>query len=330
MASRLPTVYLFYGDDPFSIAETIQLLRDKLGDPDSAGLNVQQFSAGRLDLQALEQACRSHPFLAARRLILLSEAEGLPRTPEWQERFQALLEDLPQSCALVLLEQQDLGKPKAEEQYRRTSPLYAWASAHPDQCYLRRFSRPRGPRFAQWLADRSRALGGEIHPSAATLLAESVSEDQHLGDQELRKLLDFVDYLREIQVQDVERLTPFAGQADVFAMVDAVGHKDGSRSLQLIHQLLQAHEPAYVFAMLTRQFRLLLQAREALDHRQDPQQALQVHPFVARKVTEQSGNFQLPELERAFRRLLAIDLANKRGEADLEVALECYLAELTQ
>jgi DNA polymerase III delta subunit len=74
----------------------------------------------------------------------------------------------------------------------------------------------------------------------------------------------------------------------------------------------------------------LLQAREALDHRQDPQQALQVHPFVARKVTEQSANFQLPELERAFRRLLAIDLANKRGEADLEVALESYLAELTQ
>ena len=29
MASRLPTVYLFYGDDPFSIAETIQLLRGK-------------------------------------------------------------------------------------------------------------------------------------------------------------------------------------------------------------------------------------------------------------------------------------------------------------
>jgi DNA polymerase-3 subunit delta len=321
-----PTVYLLYGDDLFTISETVQQLRDKLGD---AGLNLQRFSAIRLDLEALSQACRSHPFLAARRLIVLSDAERLPRQPEWQERFLALLDQLPPTCALVLLEQQDLSSTKLEEGYRRSSPLYAWATAHPDSCYLRRFGRPRGPRFTQWLIERCRALGGQIHPSAAALLAEYVAEDQYLAEQELHKLLDFVDRAREIQAAEVEQLTPFAGQADVFAMVDAVGHKDGKRSLQLIHQLLQDHDPAYVFSMLTRQFRLLLQAREALDRRQDPQQALGVHPFVARKVTEQCRNFQLAELERAFRQLLAIDLSHKRGDTELDVALESYLAALT-
>jgi DNA polymerase-3 subunit delta len=321
-----PTVYLFYGDDPFTIAETVQQLRDKLGDE---GLNLQRFSGMRLDLEALSQACLSHPFLAPRRLIVLSDAERLPRHAEWQERFLGLLDELPPTCALVLLEQQDLSSAKLEDSYRRTSPLYAWATAHPDSCYLRRFGRPRGPRFTQWLVDRCRALGGRIHPSAAAMLAEYVAEDQYLADQELHKLLDYVDRGREIAVEEVERLTPFAGQADVFAMVDAVGHKDARRSLQLIHQLLQDHEPAYVFSMLTRQFRLLLQAREALDRRQDPQEALGVHPFVARKVIEQARNFQLPELEQAFRQLLAIDLAHKRGDAELEVALESYLAALT-
>lgn len=323
----LPTVYLFYGDDPFSIAETVQQLSHRLGDP---ALNRQRFTAARLDLEALTQACRSLPFLATRRLILLGEAERLPRHPEWQERFLDLLNDLPQSCALILLEQQDLSTPNSEESYRRTSPLYRWAVAHPDACYLRRFARPRGPRFQQWLSERCQSLGGQIEAPAAALLAEYVSEDQHLAHQELRKLLDYVDCARAVQVEDVEQLTPFASQADVFAMVDAVGHKDGQRSLRLIHQLLQDHEPAYVFAMLTRQFRLLLQAREALDRRQDPQQALGVHPFVARKVAAQSGNFQLPELEAAYRQLLAIDLAHKRGEAELEIALEGYLAALTQ
>lgn len=330
MSGHLPTVYLLYGDDPFTISQTVRQLRSRLGDPESAGLNLQNFSGSRLDLAALEQTCRSHPFLAARRLIVLSEAERLPRDPAWQERFQALLQDLPPTTALVLLEDQDLSTPKAEEKYRSSSPLQAWALAHPDQCYVRRFARPRGPRFTQWLAERCRALGGQIHPAAAALLAEYVSEDQYLADQELHKLLDYVDRARAIEPQDVEHLTPFAGQADVFAMVDAVGHKDTARSLELIRQLLQAHDPAYVFAMLTRQFRLLLQAREALDLHRDPQQALQAHPFVARKVTEQSRNFRLPELERAMVQLLAIDLAHKRGEGELEVALESYLAGLAR
>ncbi len=328
MAGSLPTVYLFYGDDAFSIAETVQVLRDKLGDP--AGFNTQQFSGDRLELDALQQACQAHPFLAARRLIIVTEAQRLPRAPEWRERFHALLERLPQTCALVLLEEQDLGSRKAEEGYRRDSPNYGWASAHPELCYVRGFARPRGPRFIQWLTARAQALGGAIRPEAAALLAEFVAEDLFVADQELHKLLDFVDRRREIRVADVELLTPFAGQADIFAMVDAVGHKDGARSLELIHSLLQSHEPAYVFAMLARQFRLLLQARDALDRREDPQQTLQVHPFVARKVSEQSGNFRMGELEEAYRRLLSIDLAHKRGEAELDVALESYLAELTQ
>lgn len=328
MPGQLPTVYLFYGDDTFLMAETIQLLRDKLADP--AGFNQQQFSGARLDLEALRGACQALPFLGSRRLIVITEAERLPLHPEWRERFHDLLESLPQSCALVLQEEQDLSTQKAEASYRRNSPNYAWASAHPERCYLRSFARPRGPRFASWLMQRCDALGGSILPDAASLLAESVAEDLFVGDQELRKLLDYVDRRRPIEIRDVERLTPFAGQPDIFAMVDAVGHKDGARSLDLIHRLLQSHEPTYVFAMLARQFRLLLQAREALDRREDPQQVLQVHPFVARKVSEQSANFRLAELEQAYHRLLSIDLAHKRGEADLEVALESYLAELAQ
>ena len=177
--------------------------------------------------------------------------------------------------------------------------------------------------------NRCQSLGGEIEPAAAHLLAESVAEDLFLANQELTKLLDYVDRKRPIEINDVERLTPFHGQSDVFAMVDALGQRRGQEALQRLRQLLEDKDPKYAFAMIVRQFRLLLRAREALDLGLNTQQVLRVHPFVVNKVSAQAGNFSLADLERIYHKLLAIDLATKTGQASVEVELDSLIATLS-
>jgi DNA polymerase III delta subunit len=78
--------------------------------------------------------------------------------------------------------------------------------------------------------------------------------------------------------------------------------------------------------MMTRQFRLLLRAREAIDMGLNPQQTLGVHPFVAGKVTEQARNFSLSDLERIHHRLMEIDLADKTSQIQLDAALVGLIA----
>lgn len=320
MAGHPPRVYLLYGDDELAQTEFLHRLLDKLGDPATASLNLQTFEAEGLDFAQLEAACAVMPFLSPRRLVVLRKPTALLRAENRQgKRLLALLDTLPSTTALVLLEPGDL---------REDSPLLRWAASNPQAAFVRAFSIPRGEDFIRWLRQRCQSMGGQIEPAAAALLAQSVADDPIRAVKELEKLLDYVNYQRPIRPDDVELLTPGTRQTDVFAMVDALGAGNSRMAQVHLHRLLQQESPRYAFAMITRQFRLLLQAREAIDDGDDPHAALGLPPFVARKVIAQAQRFALVELERIYHALLECDLAMKTSEMDDVVALDTLLAGL--
>lgn len=321
-----PSVYLFYGDNPISIAETVHELQQRLGA--AAEFNLQRFSGAGLDLDAFQLACNSLPFLTGRRLIIVQHAEALPHDAAARERFERVLDELPVTTAVVLIEWADTERRRAKQDQRARSIGLAWATAHPEAAFVRRFASPRGAEFSRWLQDRARILGGEIEPAAAQRLAERLAEDVLLADQELTKLLDFTDRARPIDSTDVERITPDYGQVDLFTVVDRLG--TGTGWVGQLEELLQDQDPAYIFAMIVRQFRLLLQARAALDSGQDPVAAVQAKEFVAKKITSQARRFSLPALKSIHRKLTQLDLAVKRGEAELSMDLLPVLAGLTR
>ena len=328
MATQVPRLYLLYGDDPLAISDALKGMAAKLGDASATALDAQRLPAANLDLGTLEQIVSAQPFLSSRRLIIIPDAERLPSETSFRERFYRLLQSLPETCALVLIEQHDLGTAKQVERYQKASPWFGWSAAHPDVAYIRKFERPRGPRFHSWIESQCAKLGGAIDAEAAQLLADYVDQDPSVADQELRKLLDYVDRSRPITSEDVERLTPMGGHADIFAMVDALGLRRRAEALELLHRLIRDREPPFVFAMIVRQFRLLLQAREAIEVGERPIDSLKVHPFVAGKIAEQARNFQLRELEAIYQQLMQLDLAVKTGKADLALNLEGVIAAI--
>src|SRR3990172_4496939 len=108
MERTAPTIYLLFGDDEFAIGEFVSRLREKLGDASSIALNTQVFEGPSLDPAGLAQACQAVPFLARRRLVVVHRAGaclagGGPR----QARFLGILESVPASTALVLVETSD-------------------------------------------------------------------------------------------------------------------------------------------------------------------------------------------------------------------------------
>jgi DNA polymerase III delta subunit len=112
-------------------------------------------------------------------------------------------------------------------------------------------------------------------------------------------------------------------------MVDALGAGDGPRALALLHRLLEDESPRYAFSMITRQFRLLLQAREAMDDGRDPSTVLSLHPYVASKLTTQARQFTLPQLEVMYHFLLQTDLSIKSSFSEETVALDTLVADLS-
>jgi DNA polymerase-3 subunit delta len=86
-------------------------------------------------------------------------------------------------------------------------------------------------------------------------------------------------------------------------------------------------------AMIVRQFRLLLLAREILDQgglAKEVRSRLKLRTdFEAGKITEQARGFSLPTLEGVYRSLLDIDEAIKSGRIEDEVALDGMVAGFT-
>jgi DNA polymerase-3 subunit delta len=328
MADQLPTVYLFYGDDDLAMEEAITQIKDKFGDPATADLNTTRFDLKAQDMGALAEASGAAPFLAQRRVVIVEDAGHLARSGEARQQLDRIMLDLPASTALLLLDPVDLSRRTSLAKHQKRSFLYQWTQANPDRAFVQLCTRKRGQSFVRWLLQRAEDHGVDIEADAAQLLATYVLDDPHMADQELRKLADYVDMSRPITAADVEALTPLTSQSDVFATVDSLGNRQGQQALAHLHKLLADEDPMFAFAMIVRQFRLILQAREALDAGLNPREVLDTHAFVVDKVSAQARNFTMPQLETIYRKLSQIDYEAKSGGRDLAVAMDSFLGAI--
>jgi len=326
MTKTPPRVYLLVGDDRFAISEFVDTLRGKIGDATVADMNTQLFSGDHLDRGAFEEACMSVPFLSTRRIVVLDHAEKVMKVGNSREFLLSLIDCIPDSTALVIIENVQARGSKSK---KKTSPLVSWVEANIDHGKLWQFNSPQGAQFISWVQDRCRSLGGEISVDAARLLAESVMNDPYLAQQEIVKLLNYVNLERPVELVDVEKLTPFRGQTNIFAMVDAIGGRRMSDASRYLHNVLSEEDSFYVFAMIVRQFRLLIQAQAALEEGKDIASVLNLPKFVAQKISSQARTFNASELERIYHELLTIDIAAKNSQIDLDAALEGFIAATT-
>jgi len=329
MTNHKPNFYLFYGDDAFAIEEAEETMRSRLGDASISSMNISTFDADSVNLNTLQQVCLSMPFLSERRLIFLNRVEKLPHGKEAREAVLRLIEELPPTSALVFTEILDLSRRGALSRYQERSSWLAWVGANPERGYSRIFIRPRGAQFTRWMVDYCISCGGEIEMEAAQLLASMVSEDAQLASLEMDKLISYVGRKRAITAGDVEMLTPYHGQSDVFAMVDAIGNRQGKEASQRLHRMLEDRDSLFAFSMILRQFRLLTQIRECLDQGLNPSQCMKESSFVLNRLSAQARRFSMDDLEKIIHQLLEIDLNSKSGRGDLDTALYALTAVLT-
>lgn len=332
MTDTAPVVYLLHGEDEFAIAQFVAELKAKLGDPAMADMNTTRLDGRSLSYPELVTATHAVPFVAPRRLVVLSDPLARFSSEPAKGKFLALLGRIPPTTALVLIENRTLTPEKARKR-GQVHWLEKWAKEAGDRVYLRSFAVPSGAGMTDWIRQRARKLGGQFTLQAAGVLASLVGDEVRLADQEIQKLLVYVNFSRPVEADDVDLLTASAPQGDIFALVDALGNRNGQQALGMLHRLLAGGEALSIFGMVVRQFRLLLLAREILDQRggeTEVAQRLGVHPFVAQKVTAQARRFSLPALESIYRRLLEIDLAGKSGEMDTSLGLDLFIAQITQ
>ncbi len=324
MTEQSPVVYLLHGEEEFGIAETITKLSEHIGDPSMADLNTTRIEAGRLDIEELRANANAAPFLTSHRLVIVEDATRRLSAKEDQEKFCALLDNLPETTKLVLVQRKVL---------KENHWLIKWAKGAGERAYVKAFAIAKGGQMANWIRAQAKRQGGEITNQAAYLLAEMIGQDSRLADGEITKLLTYVNFQRPVDVDDVENLSAFVGkQGDFFGLIDAMGAQNGRQAMDMLHSLLQDQDGMQLFFGLVGHFRLLLQAREILENggtEGEVAKQLGIHPFRAKKLFGQARTLKMNVLEAIYRRLLEYDAGMKTGKFSAELALDELVTKLT-
>jgi DNA polymerase III subunit delta len=314
--------YIFHGDDPHSQQETLAELKARLGDPAMLELNTTQFQGAGLDLSQLRHACDSMPFLAARRLVIVHDFFGTSPGKEVLDELLAYLPRLPETTRLVFRESRPL---------TAKHPAVRLAQSEKSG-YVKSFSRPEGHNLERWIRERVEAGHGRITPRATHSLAVNVGSELHALANEIEKLLLYKAG-ETIEEEDVNVLSPYAAEASIFELVDALGNRNGRvAALLLQKEINEGADPFYLFSMFVRQFRLLIQVKELSEEGVRPPEIakkLKIHTFVAGKVAQQSHTFSLAQLEQIYSHLLEIDVGVKSGRTDMATAIDLFVSGIT-
>jgi DNA polymerase-3 subunit delta len=329
---RVP-VYIFYGEDDFSMAEALAGLREQVGSPDLLEANSHRVPAARLNLEQLKGLCDAHPFLAQRRLVVVEGLLSLfePREPRrggqarsyqppagW-EGLEDYIKQMPPTTILVFLDGR-LGK---------DNPLLARLEPLAE---VRQFPSLRGEPLAQWVKGRAAAKGCRITPGALRLLIRLVGSNLWAMDTELEKLSLYAGS-RPVQEEDVRLLVSQAREESIFAAVDAILEERAPRALRIMHRLRQSGEEFPTIVETIRgQLRRVALAKELLEKGVEEREIgsrLNIpRDWVLEKTLRQARSHPWERLRGLYRGLFEVDLAFKRGELEDRLALELLVVEL--
>lgn len=323
-------LYILFGADDFSLRERLEELKREWDDEEALKINTTRFEASKLTPAQLIDACNSIPFLGQSRFVIVEgllssferKSDSLASNKSQLKDWQVLVDYIPQlppSTQLVLID----GKiNRSNSLLKKLSP---GSKTH-------EFSLPKGAKLQQWIGARAAMGGRSISPGAAKLLAELAGENLWLLANEIEKLSLYTGG-RRIEEEDVRHITSSARETSVFAMVDAIVERRAPPAMRYLHQLLaEGMAPPYLLFMITRQLRLMVQAKElgteGVPITNIPEE-LGLSPYYpVDRLLKQTSGYSMSRLADIYRKLLETDLDIKSGRWKGEMALDLLVAEL--
>ena len=328
-----PRLIILHGDDSFAMERAVSHLRDRVSDdPDMADLNTTNLDGRQASEEDIRTATGSLPFLADRRLVVLSHPFARLGSEDSRVRFLKLLEGLPETTGLVLVVD-DRWTHQNWEVLKSDHWLMKWVSQKKKPSQVRDYRLPTLAEMPAWIRKEAERQKGKFTQAAAVALAGHIGSEPAQASLEIAKLLMYVDFARPVEEEDVDELTAAGSQVDVFKMVEAITAGEAAHALHMLHTLLEKREALELFSLITRQFRQLVAVREILDEGGgEAQVSAEMHLFSnhAQNMIRQARRFSMADLSMVYHRLVEMDEAAKSGGAPLDVALDTFIAELSR
>jgi DNA polymerase III subunit delta len=286
--------------------------------PAERDLNLDVVDAGDVPVQDIITRCETLPFFGARRVVVVRRAEALRAAD--QDALAAYLERGTLPSVLIMQAAKLDGRRRLYLALRHLGriepcdPLKPWE-------------------VSRWIQDRVKKAGKGLAPDAVQLLALLVGGSIRELASEIDKLVAYAGDRTTITAQDVRAITSHVAEAEVFELMDAVGHQQASRALKLLRAVLAKEAPLLVLFMLGDHIRTIRKAKALMDRRASADEARSVLGgrywlYEHGKLQPQVSKFAGMDMGRVLGLLLEADTDIKTGVKHPRLALETLIVGL--
>ncbi len=297
--TNIKPVYILFGDDEYIRDSNRRgIVSACIGDGDPQ-VCVSTYDCD-IELAVVLDELRTLPFLAAHRVVLVSQADVFISAN--RDKLETYLASPSSTGTLVLL---CASWPSNTKLYKAVAKV-----GEAIDC-----SVPKGENLSRWIAQAAQKRGKKIGPQAVELLSQWVGRDMAALDSEVEKLSIYATSRPEITAEDVNALVAATAGPGAFDLTNAITAGDAKAALTVLSGLLTKRgEEFKTLGLLGWHLRRAMAAQQNLRAGMPPAQAIPKMPYEQVKAfTAMLQRRSKGKLLGDFRRMIKADLAMKSG-----------------
>jgi DNA polymerase-3 subunit delta len=269
---------------------------------------LEKIDASDIELGRLLENVASLPFLAGRRMIVLS---NLGANKTILENIEQLLDAVADTTDLIV----------DERKFDKRLSAYKTLKKRVDFRELNEMDE-RG--LASWLIAEAKTRGGSLSSNDASYLISRAGLNQMGLSNELDKLLSFDP---KITRESIDELVEPLPQSSIFDLLDSAFSGNKRRTIELYEdQRKQQVEPQAIMGMIAWQLHIVavVKSNEKDDADTIAREA-KLNPYVVRKTLNITRNLTQKEVKALISRALDLDVRLKSENIDADDALQHFL-----
>ena len=328
-------IFFLYGPDTYRSRKKLEELKQKFAkEVDPTGSSIEVIDGETTDINKINEAISPSSLFARRRMVVIENIFSAKKTEMLNQVLELLTKIKKNEKQDNIIIIWDNIESNSKGLIKNKKALFEFLRA---EKFSQEFETLSNTQAASWAKKEIETRGGKITLAAATRLVSLIGSDLWSLNNEMDKLLSYKNgqtgsHTTEIDIKDIEEMTRGSYDENIFALTDAITNGNKKFALKLLEEQIQAGlSEQYIFSMVLRQFRILLQVREALDVGLSSRQILnqlKLHSFVVQKSVNQVRNYSSALLKKIYSQLVEIDYKNKIGQGDLRTMLDLFVINL--
>ena len=341
-SGNIPVVYLLYGEDRYSLIESLKMLKKVFIQEDASGSSIEFFSGKDVSPEIIVEAANTVSFFSRKVVIV----DDIPYFIQGKNKSDSKADEK--------IDEEDNDNGKETEEVGDTTILLEYCqNPNPSTCLVLiaakankgrklykeiarvgkiiEFSNPKGPaEWVMWIQREAKVRGKSISASTAAFLVEWAGHHPGVLTQEMDKLTSYLGDKREINEDDIIRVCIPLVETTIFAMLDAIAAGNSKDALHKLKEVLSQEHYLKVQTMIVRQIRLLLAGTLVRKRREKVEDLInytKIKPYEGNKVFRQAVNFSPDKMAVAMQECLQTDMALKRS-GDPHLLMEMMVLNL--